>query len=226
MGGTLVAIEHSAALSGRLSVPRLRGWAFIAMLAILTGGSGLVARGVTESGWRLSGELVWRFNCFVYFAAVIAGPLARLIPWQRLRGASENRCQLIWGFCASFVVYLAGVCLPELWMPELFAPLDRGGWMAGIGTFDLFGAGLTVIIACAAGRHAALILGARVRGIILGVSLFCFWLAYVLTGLGHLSGPHRPDAFYGISLLLMIAALLLRFADHLAAKIRGDHNPA
>ena len=47
-----------------------------------------------------------------------------------------------------------------------------------------------------------------------------FWLTYALTGLAHISGPHRPDAFYGISLSLMIGVLLLRFADGFTAKLR------
>ena len=53
-----------------------------------------------------------------------------------------------------------------------------------------------------------------------------FWLTYALTGLAHLSGPHRPDGFYGLSLSLMILALLLRFADRLWAKLRGTAAPA
>jgi hypothetical protein len=41
-----------------------------------------------------------------------------------------------------------------------------------------------------------------------------FWLCYALMALARISGPHRPDAYYGISLCLMVAALLLRYADH------------
>jgi hypothetical protein len=98
--------------------------------------------------------------------------------------------------------------------------------MTGISGYDIFGACLLVIIACAGSRQAALLLGGKTRGIILGGGLFCFWLGYAFTGLEHITGPHRPDAYYGFSLLLMIAALLLRFADHFAAKIRAGHNPA
>jgi hypothetical protein len=64
------------------------------------------------------------------------------------------------------------------------------------------------------------------RRILLGAGLCCFWLAYALTGLEHISGPHRPDGFYGVSILLMIAALLLRFADDFAANIFRRRNPA
>jgi len=219
----LVAIEQHVALSGegRIALPRLRGWIVIAVLAALACGGGLAARGFTEGGWRLGSELVWRFTCFVFFAAAVAGPLGRLIPWQRLREACENRRQLIWGFCAGFAVYLFG-----LRMADLVAFGNRAGVMAGIGIFDLFGAVLIVIVACTASRRAAFFLGERVRRIVLGAGLCCFWLAYALTGLGHISGPHRPDMFYGVSILLMVAALLLRFADNFAAKIRSGRNPA
>ena len=222
MGGPLVAIEQNAVLSEkRFTVPRLPGWAIIAVLAVLTGGFGLVAQGFTADGWRAGSELVWRFSCFVYFAAVIAGPLARLIPWQRWREVCENRRQLVWGFCASFTVYLA-----SLYAPDLFALPDRGGSITGISGFDLFGACLIMLIAWAGSHHAALFLGEKMRGVVQGSGLFCFWLAYAFSGLAHITGPHRPDAFYGFSLLLMIVALLLRFADHFVAKILADHNPA
>jgi hypothetical protein len=41
-----------------------------------------------------------------------------------------------------------------------------------------------------------------------------FWLCYALMALARISGPHRPDAWYGFSLVLMVAALLARYADH------------
>ena len=41
-------------------------------------------------------------------------------------------------------------------------------------------------------------------------------MCYSLMALAHLSGPHRPDGFYGFSLMLMIAALLMRFGERLA----------
>lgn len=202
-------------------MPRLRGWAVIAILAVVTGGLGLAARGVTENGLRFSTGLVWRFTCFAYFAVIIAEPLARLIPWQRLRRFCENRRQLIWGFCASFAAYMAG-----LYMCGLFAFPGRSGVMASVSGWDIFGAGLVLLISAAASPRVALFLGQKACGIVLSGGLFCFWLAYALTGLEHIVGPHRPDAFYGVSLILMIAALLLRFADHFAAQILADHNPA
>ena len=47
----------------------------------------------------------------------------------------------------------------------------------------------------------------------LGTSAIYFWLCYSLMALARISGPHRPDIFYDISITLMILALLLRYAD-------------
>jgi hypothetical protein len=220
----VVAIEQSAALSAvdRVPIPRLWGWAVIAITAALIGIGGFAAQGFSDNGLRLGSELVWRFTCFIYFAAIIAGPLARLIPSQALRHLCERRRQLVWGFCASFGVYLASVLVPSTFAQPGF---DRDGVTAGMTIFVLFGAGLALVIAYTASQRAAVFLGEQARGSMLGVGMAFFWLAYALTGLARISGPHRPDAFYGFSLSLMVIALLLRFADRFAAKIRGRNPP-
>ena len=60
-------------------------------------------------------------------------------------------------------------------------------------------------------------MGEKLRRTFLGTATIYFWLCYAVMGLAHISGPHRPDAFYGISLCLMVAALLARYADHWVA---------
>jgi hypothetical protein len=194
------------------------GWAVIAAVAALFCVGGFAARGFSDNGLRLGSELVWRFTCVMYFAAIVAGPLARLIPSETLRHICEERRQLIWGFCASFGVYLASVLMPNTLTPP---DLDRDGITAGMTIFVAFGALLVVVIAYTASRQAGDFLGDKARGTMLGVGMACFWLAYALTGLARISGPHRPDAFYGFSLSLMVVALLLRFADRLVARIKS-----
>jgi len=49
--------------------------------------------------------------------------------------------------------------------------------------------------------------------VLLGGATIYFWLSYCLMALARISGPHRPDAFYGISLCLMVTGLLVRYAD-------------
>jgi len=216
----VVVIENGAVLpkAGRFPHPRLPGWALIALAAALFCVGGFAIRGFSDNGLRLGSELAWRFTCLVYFAAIVAGPLARLIPSQILRHICEERRQLIWGFCASFGVYLASVLMPNTLTPP---GLDRDGVTAGMTVFVVFGAMLAVIVAYTVSRQAAQFLGEQARRTMLGVGLACFWLAYALTGLARISGPHRPDAFYGVSLSLMVIALLLRFADRLVARIKS-----
>jgi hypothetical protein len=130
-----------------------------------------------------------------------------------LRGLRGFRRQLIWGFCAGFGVYLALMLAPVLLMHAPMAP----DMMVFLG----FGAVMTATVAFTASRSATAFLGDRARRSILGLGITYFWLAYSLSGLAHLSGPHRPDAFYGVSVCMMVAALLLRFADRLAVKLKA-----
>ena len=212
----MVAIEHGTDVSGRMTIPRFPVWALIALIALLATFGGFVARGFSPNGLRFGSELGWRFACVAYFAAVIAGPMARLIPWTVFRQICEERRQLVWGFCASFLIYLASILVPNTLTPPT---LDRDGLTAGMTLFVLFGAGLTLVIAYASSRHAAAFLGVKAQRCILGTGMSFFWLAYTLTALSRITGPHRPDSFYGFSLSLMVLALLLRFADAFAAKV-------
>jgi hypothetical protein len=213
----MIALNDIAPL-GFTKVPRLRIRVSlvgaIALTAAVLVGGGILARGFSENGFRLGSELAWRFTCFVFFAMLIAGPVARLAgPFLPSAHILEDISRkLIWGFCASYAVYLAAVLVPNA------VQLSAGATL-----FVLFGAGVTAVMAATAAplttrwTHAPLI-GARVRRTVLGIAAIYFWLCYALMALARISGPHRPDDFYGLSLCLMIAALLLRFADRWTSK--------
>ena len=91
--------------------------------------------------------------------------------------------------------------------------------------FAIFGAALTMVVAYVASPQRGL--GEPSRRAIMGAGLSYYWLAYTLTGFSRLSGPHRPDVFYGWSVMAMLVALLLRFADNVIAKktARDDRSP-
>lgn len=216
----MVAIDQDLGPSqnGHLAPHRPQAWMLIGAIAVLLSAAPWFAQGFADNGLRLGSEFAWRFTFLIYFLAIIAGPMARLMPSAALRRLCEERRQLIWGFCASFAVYLFGLLLPNLLLP---AGPDNEGLTGGMMIFAVFGSALVGIIAFAARRDAAQILGEKARATILGVGLSTFWLTYSLSGLSHINGPHRPDLFYGTSLVFMIVALLLRFADCMAAKIRG-----
>ena len=187
-----------------------------AVLALTT----MMRHGFDDAGLRLASEVAWRFASFVSFAAAVAGPLCRLIPYSAFKWLNGFRRQLIWSFSACYAVFLAVMLLPN----------TLGGVMHedatfGMMLFALFGGGAAGVIAYAASRQAAAQLGDKSRRALLSVAGSFFWLTYALTGLAHLSGPHRPDGFYGLSLSLMIVALLLRFTDRFMAKLRGTSEP-
>jgi hypothetical protein len=188
----------------------------VAAVTALVGLIAMAMHGFNDRGLRLGSELDWRFASFVFFAAAIAGPLCRMVPLGICKQLGALRRQLIWSFCASYAVFLGALLLPNTLGGVTHADLT-----AGMTVFSIFGGGIVAVMAYAAGRDAAALVGEPARQALLTVAGGFFWLTYALTGLAHLSGPHRPDAFYGISLSLMIFALLLRFADHLVAKLRG-----
>jgi hypothetical protein len=187
-----------------------------ACLALAT----MARHGFDEAGLRLASELDWRFASFVFFAAAVTGPVCRLIPYGPFRRLGGLRRQMIWSFSASYAVFLASLLLPNT-----LGGVTHDDATLGMTMFSLFGGGAAAVMGFAATRDAAARLGEKARRALLSVAASFFWLTYALTGLAHLSGPHRPDGFYGISLGLMILALLLRFADRFWAKFKGTPAP-
>jgi hypothetical protein len=185
--------------------PLVGGIALMAMLLVL---GAILARGFSENGFRLGSQLAWRYASFVFVAAVVAGPfcriMARFLP--SLTPPESLGRKLIWGFCAAYGVYLVSVFLPNVIRLS-----------AGATLMTLFGSLVVAVMAVTAAPlvrlGAAPILPDKVRKVLLGTSAIYFWLCYCLMALARISGPHRPDAYYDISLSLMIVALLVRYAD-------------
>ena len=207
----MVALDNSAIFGSVRKVPRLKITLAplvtgIAMLAVALVLGALVARGFADNGFRLGSQLVWRYTCLVFFAALSCGPVCRIA--ARMAGTPCPEAlsrKLVWGFCASYGVYLLSVFLPNVIQLS-----------AGASLMVLFGGTVAVIMAATLApimvRGRALI-GERTRRAMLGTATIYFWACYALMALSRISGPHRPDVWYGVSLSLMVVALLLRYAD-------------
>jgi hypothetical protein len=187
----------------------------VAAIAAMVGLVAMAMHGFDDRGQRLASELTWRFASFVFFAAAITGPVCRVLPQAVRDQSSALRRQMIWAFCASYGVFLAMTLAPNT-----LGGVSHADLTASMTVFSIFGGLIVAVLAYATGRDAAALVGDPARQALKTVVGGFFWLTYSLTGLAHLSGPHRPDAFYGVSLSLMIVALLLRFADHFVAKFR------
>ena len=213
----MVALDNLA-LFGHRKVPRLKLTlgplvAGIALVAIALTLGAILARGFSENGFRLGSQLAWRYTCFIFFAVLVGEPVCRLavrffpafkIPESLVSGTLGRK--LIWGFCASYGVYLLSVFLPNVIRLS-----------AGATLMVLFGGGVVIVMALAAvplrrlnGKAGHL---EKARRAMLVTATAYFWLCYSIMALARISGPHRPDAFYDISLSLMLVGLLTRYAD-------------
>jgi len=213
----MIALDDTAlsgrALTDRFRVPRLKltlgplvgGIAFGAVLVVI---GAILIRGLAENGFRLGSQLAWRYALLVFFVALVAGPLCRLAA-RLFTGFSPPESlgrKLIWGFCASYVVYLVSVFVPNVIRLS-----------AGATLMVLFGASVALVMALTAAPIKRLgdkpLIPVKIRRVLLGTAAGYFWLCYSLMGLSRIYGPNQPDAFYGISLCLMLTGLLIRFAD-------------
>src|SRR4051812_20451499 len=81
----------------------------------------------------------------------------------------------------------------------------------------LFASGVVLVMAATAapikGMSGKPVIPEKFRRVLLGIAVVYFWLCYSVMALARISGPHRPDDFYGISLCLMVLGLLARYAD-------------
>lgn len=207
----MVALDNYAMFgSGR--VPRLRVSlaplvSAIALGAVAVVVAAILMRGFAENGFRLGSQWAWRYTFFIFFAAMVAEPLGRLAArFTSFNWPESLSRKLVWGFCASYGVYLLSVLLPSV------IRLSGGATL-----MVLFGAGVVAVMALTAAPLKRLgdrvLIGERTRRAMLGTAFVYFWSCYSLMALARISGPNRPDAFYDISISLMLVALFVRFAD-------------
>ncbi|HWU55571.1 MAG TPA: hypothetical protein VN175_08725 [Rhizomicrobium sp.] len=209
----MVALDNSA-LFGHRKVPWLKfslgplviGITLVAVALVL---GAVVARDFSENGFRLGSQLAWRYACFIFFAVLVADPACRITArfFPAFKAPDSLGRRLIWGFCASYGVYLLSIFLPNV------VRLSAGATL-----MVLFGGGVALVMALTAtplrGLGGAAARLEKARRAMLATATAYFWLCYSTMALARISGPHRPDAFYDISLSLMVVGLLARYANH------------
>ena len=164
----MVALDNQAFFGQR--VPH-----FKLTLGPLVGGIGLgsallvlgaiLMRGFAENGFRLGSQLAWRYASFIFFLALIGGPLcriaARLFPRRSPPDSLSRR--LVWGFCISYGIYLLSVFIPNVIQPS-----------AGAALMVMFGGGVVLVMAVTAAPLARLgrppVLPNNIRRVLLGTA--------------------------------------------------------
>jgi len=215
----MVALDHSVHFD-TVRAPRVPTAILVcAALALAVFAAGFALRGFSDNGLRLGTQVVWRLGTLVFFGALVAGPAGRLVP--ALRRLADPDRPMLQGFCAVLAVYFAALLLPNLFaVSDGIRPV---GISAGMTIFIFFTGSVTLVMAAAVNRSLCAQFGEKACRTMLGLSVIYFWLCYSLIGLAHISGPHRPDAYYEVSVILMVAGLLARFTEHF---IRGRRVPA
>ncbi|HEY4943475.1 MAG TPA: hypothetical protein VII56_18740 [Rhizomicrobium sp.] len=166
----------------------------------------------SDSGWHVAAEMVSRFSLLLFAAAMSVEPLARLIPLQVMQAAGRERGSLTLAFAAAAAVALFCVAAPsQLNGESMSAPAIAYCFMTAI---------ILVVMLFSAHPTTIRLLGAPAWRALHRIATAYFWIAFTITGLEHLIGPHRPDVWYGFSLLLLVGTLLLRFTDSFVAHWR------
>lgn len=176
----------------------------------LLAAASLVVFAADGNGWAMAAQMVSRFSLLLFVAAMSAEPVARLVP--PLRALGRERASLTLAFAASsFVALLCVVAPSQLGGEAMSAPAVAYCVLTGL-----------ILVVMLFSAHPATLrrLGAPAWRALQRIATSYYWLVFVITGLSHLVGPHRPDAWYGFSLLLLTATLLLRFADSFLAHWR------
>lgn len=186
---------------------------FALLISALIAVTSLMLGAENGYGWSQAAEMVARFSLLLFVAAMIVEPVARLLPSRATKAAGRERGNLILGFVAASVVSLVCMVAPShLGGEPMAAPAIAYCLLTG-----------SILVAMLFSSHPATIrfLGKPAWRTLQRIATTYFWLAFALTGMSHLIGPHRPDDWHGFSLLLLVGALLVRFADTFLAHYRG-----
>ena len=208
----MVAIEHASELIAppRWN-PRQRIVGLMAgiTLAVLLAWVGFLIHGGDMNAVRFASNVVL-FSASVVFALYyVAGPISRLVRSGVTRVLGHERFALAYGFVGMMGVFLATILMPDYLIGgRLSLPT-----LAYVGLTAMVCA---VFLLSAGNKRADKSVTLRS---LQSLSSGYFWLAFAFTDMDRMVGPHRPDSNpYGISLLLLAIAVLIRFADAFAQK--------
>jgi hypothetical protein len=180
------------------------GLSGVAIALAIAAGAFLI-RGGDGNAARFATMTVFRASQAAFLLYYLARPVARLIPSGPTFAVARQRTGLALAFAGMYAVFLGCTLVPD-YMHGVHTPLATT-------VFCAFSAVIlaTILMGERAGRADADWRPAWRAMEIMGVAYF--WSVFVVSDLDHMTGPHRPDGFYGFSLMVFVLALLVRFAD-------------
>jgi hypothetical protein len=172
----------------------------------------LSVRGGNESAWYAAAENVSRFSALVFLGFFVSGSLSYFVPsaWSRAMGNAEET--LLLAFVGAYATYLAFI-VARVWFTDTRTPLETI-------TFCVFAAIVPALLALTAHRQGERQLDDTGWGILRRAGIIYFWLVFAIGGFGHFYGPHRPDPYFGVSVLLLTGGLFMRVIAAFGRRVR------
>jgi hypothetical protein len=185
---------------------------FALLVAALLAGVSLIAGTENGNSWALAAEMVSRFSLLIFIAAMTVEPAARLLPRRLTIAAAGERSSLVLAFVAVLAISLLCLVVPS-WL---------GGQSISVRStaYCILTAIILTVMLFSAHPGTRRKMGGPAWRALQRIAIAYFWLAFTIAGIGQIASPHRPDYWHGFSLALLVAALLIRFADSFLAHRR------
>jgi hypothetical protein len=164
-----------------------------------------VWKGFTANGLMLAGDLTGRFALLLFIGVLVVQPLRRLLPFGFLRGIGRERAPLILAFAAAMTVSLACLSAPMALMSasQAFASI----------LYSVFTAGVLFVLVLGTVRGQSRSEEGGIARAMQIVAISFFWLSFAFAAVVHLNGVDHPGVWFGLSLGLLVAAVLLTLVD-------------
>jgi hypothetical protein len=173
--------------------------------ALAIGAAAFVRHGGDGNAARFAAQMVFRASSFAFLLYYLATPLGRLVRSRPTLLVARERVGLALAFACTHVVFLGLTVMPDY----------ENGMRIPLATLAFAAFSMLILGVMLLGEYAGRA-GAEWRPALRAmeaVGVCYFWLTFACDDLSHVYGPHRPDGFYGASLVVLVVALLARFAD-------------
>jgi phosphate starvation-inducible membrane PsiE len=178
--------------------------------ALAIGWSSLLLHDGSGNAWYAAPENVLRFSVFIFIGFFACQPLSYLTPPALSRRFVANEDVLLLAFVVAYAAYLAFI-VGRAYFTNMHAPAETVIYCA-------VAAIVPAMLAASTYRHLP---GGTAWRILRRAGVAYFWLIFALSGLAHFYGPHRPDRYFALSLILLIGALQFRLIASLVRSLRG-----
>jgi hypothetical protein len=212
----MVALDTAFTSSGSVPTAQAPHTGLIVLFALAASAAlaaASFATGDDGDRWRDAAEIVSRFSMLLFVAAMVVEPLSRIIRIQGTKAAARERGSLMLAFATAAIVSLVCVVAPsQLGADKMALPAFVYAAVTG---------GILIVMLFSAHPATKKLLGGPAWRAMQRIATSYFWLVFTLTALDHIVGPNQTDRWWGISLLLLAGAVLVRFADAFLSKLRG-----